>query len=191
LGAGTLAAHALADETITFYEINPEVERLATTQFTYLEDCPADKEIILGDARTQMLRELRDGHSQQFDILAVDAFSSDAIPMHLLTAEAFAIYRKHLRDDGILALHVSSHHVNLNPVVLGLANQLGWETVIIDSGEEPQFGEERAEWLLVTLNRKFLDLAEVQLALTPWPDDVKPIVWTDDFASLWQVLGKE
>ena len=111
--------------------------------------------------------------------------------MHLLTAEAFDIYRKHLRDDGILALHVSSHHVNLNPVVLGLAQRIGWDVIIIDSGEDPEYGENRAEWLLVTKNREFLDLAEVQLALTEWPDDVKPIVWTDDFASLWQVLGKE
>src|SRR3569623_1596913 len=103
LGAGTLAAQAKAGESIVFYEINPDVVRLAETWFTYLEDCSADKEIILGDARTQMQLELDRGRSQQFDVLAIDAFSSDAFPMHLLTREAFAIYRRQLRDDGILA----------------------------------------------------------------------------------------
>ncbi len=190
LGAGTLAAHAQSDESITFYEINPEVVTMANDWYTYLKDCPADKEIVLGDARTQMEQQLREDQLQKFDVLAVDAFSSDAIPMHLLTTEAFDIYRKHLRDDGLLVLHVSSHHVNLNPVVLGLAKHLGWEVVIIDGEENPERGENRSEWLIVTQNRAFLDLPVVQLSATPWPDDVKPIVWTDDFASLWQVLGK-
>jgi hypothetical protein len=188
LGAGTLASYGLTGETVRFYEINPVVEQFARQYFTYLQDAQATVEVVLGDARTTMEQELRSSGSQQFDVLAIDAFSSDAIPLHLLTSEAFAIYRRHLRDDGMLVLHVSSHHVKLNPVVRGLADQLGWETVLVDADEHKDLGEYRSEWLIVTNNREFLAKPEIIGARTEWPDDFRPIVWTDDFCSLWQVI---
>ncbi|HEX4128650.1 MAG TPA: fused MFS/spermidine synthase [Pirellulales bacterium] len=190
LGAGTLAAYGEPGDRITFYEINPVVERLARKYFTYLSHAKAPVEIILGDARTQMQHQLRENRPQQFDVLAIDAFSSDAIPMHLLTLEAFELYRAHLRDDGLLVLHVSSNHLDLNPVVLGLAERLGCDAVRIVAEDDRTQGQYESEWLVVTTNRDFLTTPAVISAMLPWPDDVRPIVWTDDFGSLWQVLGK-
>ncbi|HWA99340.1 MAG TPA: fused MFS/spermidine synthase [Pirellulales bacterium] len=193
LGAGTLAAYGQAGEQMKFYEINPAVERLARKYFTYLDESSAKIEIALGDARTQMQRELQADRAPRFDVLAIDAFSSDAIPMHLITREAFALYRAHLKHDGLLAMHVSSHHIDLNPVVLGLANELGLHAVSIvhNAPENDPAGQSRSEWLIVTANEQFLGEPDVVAAITPWPADIKPIIWTDDFGSLWQVLGKK
>ena len=113
LGAGTLATYARPIDKYTFYEINPAVLKIAETEFTFLKFCLAPKEIVMGDARLSM----ETGPSRQFDVLAVDAFSGDAIPVHLLTREANALYWRHLKPDGILAVHVSNRHLSLAPAV--------------------------------------------------------------------------
>src|SRR5262249_30766076 len=125
LGTGTIAAYGEDKDYFRFYEINPEVVRFAARYFTYLKDCPAQIEIIEGDARLSMERELASGQAQQFDILAIDAFTGDAIPVHLLTSECFSVYWYHLKKDGILAVHVSSRYFELAPVVRASAFATG------------------------------------------------------------------
>ncbi|MES1194702.1 MAG: fused MFS/spermidine synthase, partial [Opitutus sp.] len=117
LGTGTVAIHGKEGDTVRIYEIDPQVERLARSRFRYLELSPAKVDVILGDARLSMERELANRESQQFDVLALDAFSSDAIPVHLLTVEAFGIYLSHLKPDGVIAVHVSNRYLELRPVV--------------------------------------------------------------------------
>ena len=188
LGTGTLAAWGRAGDVFRFYEINPAVEAIANTWFTYLKDSKARTEVVLGDARVQMERELAAGHSHDFDVIAVDAFSSDAIPLHLLTAECGDIYRQRLMPGGLLLLHISNRLLNLEPVARGLARHLGWKAVTFLSGDEIETGESSATWVLLTSNAEFL-LRPGMAQEDSWTGkDGRPITWTDDFASLWHVL---
>jgi hypothetical protein len=188
LGAGTLAAWGRMGDTFRFYEINPDVERIARTWFSFLGDSKAQTEIVLGDARVQLERELALGHSRDFDLIAVDAFSSDSIPMHLLTAECADIYRQRLQSGGVLALHISNRALNLDPVARGMARYLGWTAVQIISGDDPATGESSSHWVLLTSNQDFLRRAGLAHQFSEWSSRA-PIVWTDDFASLWHVLS--
>ncbi len=121
LGAGTVAAYGNAGDVIRFYEINPLVERLARHWFTFLHDSTAQTDVVLGDARLSLAAEA----PQHFNVIVVDAFSGDAIPVHLLTREALALYRRHLQPDGIIAFHVSNQYVDLEPVIAGIASDAG------------------------------------------------------------------
>jgi hypothetical protein len=190
LGTGTLASYGTPGDYIRIYDINPDVVKLATTRFTYLRRCPAKVDIELGDARLSMERELAAGQSQQFDILALDAFSSDAIPVHLLTKEAFALYWKHLRPDGVLAVHTSNRYLDLRPVVERLAAELGLLAVTV-SDEEHESWVYPTTWILVTRNIRFADDPELLAAgeLATGNLMAKPL-WTDDYASLFQVLRR-
>ena len=135
LGVGTLAAYVHSSQTIRFYEINPEVSRLAESYFTYLADARgrgAAVEIVHGDARLSLERELKQA-PQAFDLLVLDAFSSDSIPTHLLTQEAFDVYLRHLAPQGAVALHVSNRNLDLAPVVYGLAEHFKLDAVQIFS----------------------------------------------------------
>jgi hypothetical protein len=192
LGIGTLASYGQRGDVVRFYELNPDVERIAREYFTYLSDSPAQVEIALGDARIQLERELATGGSQQFDILVIDAFSSDSIPMHLLTRECMALYWQHLKPDGILALHISSHFMDLHPVVRTLAEDAGYEPLLMHwekPEENPHPAYSTSDWILITRNEAFLADLEVQSHKTPWPESsAVPILWTDDYGSLLQVL---
>ncbi len=187
LGAGTLAAWGRPGDTFRFYEINPEVEQIARTWFSFLSDSKAQTEVVLGDARVQLDRELTAGRSGDFDLIAVDAFSSDSIPMHLLTAECAELYRRRLQPGGVLALHISNRALNLDPVARGVASYLGWPAVRIVSQDDAQTGESSSTWVLITSNQAFLERAGLAHASSSWSSRA-PIVWTDDFASLWHVL---
>jgi hypothetical protein len=187
LGAGTLAAWGRKGDTFRFYEINPDVQQIARTWFSFLSDSKAQTEIVLGDARVQLERELAAGRSQDFDLIAVDAFSSDSIPMHLLTAECADVYGRRLKPGGVLALHISNRALNLDPVARGMANYLGWTAVQIISGDDPETGESSSRWVLLTTNQDFLERAGLAHQLSGWSSRA-PITWTDDFASLWHVL---
>ena len=128
LGVGTLAAYGRAGDTLRFYELNPDVSRLAghgADTFTFVRDSAARIEIVVGDARLALEAELARGPPQRFDVLAIDAFSSDAIPAHLLTREAVAVYLAHLDPGGILAVHITNRYVDLAPVVRGIAAHFG------------------------------------------------------------------
>jgi SAM-dependent methyltransferase len=189
LGAGTLAAYGHTGDTYRFYEINPAVRRLATSRFTYLGDSAARCEVVLGDARLSMERE----PPQAYDVLALDAFSGDSIPVHLLTAEAFEVYRRHLKPDGVLAVHISNRFLDLQPVVLALAGRFGMAAAVID--DETEYDEENcaelssSTWVLVTGDKYFLQ-HEVILNATapPEKDPPAPRLWTDDYSDLFGIL---
>ena len=182
LGAGTLAAYGRAGDYYRFYEINPLVLRLATIQFTFLKNCKARHDVIMGDARLSLERE----PSQNFDILAVDAFSGDSIPIHLLTREAFALYFRHLKSDGVLAVHVSNKHLNLEPVVKLSAAAVDRDARAIDTEDEANevFG---ADWVLVTSAPGFFDQPLMRAAV-PIPPAPRVRLWTDDYSNLFTIL---
>jgi hypothetical protein len=187
LGAGTMAAWGRPGDTFRFYEINPDVETIAQKWFTFLKDSKAQTQIVLGDARIQLERELSSGVQDRFDLMAVDAFSSDAIPVHLLTAECAEIYRRRLTPGGLLLLHISNRALDLEPVARGMAQSLGWKAVQFISGDDPQTGESSSRWVLMTANTDFLERTGMARQLSGWGTR-PPILWTDDFASLWHVL---
>ncbi|HKB46927.1 MAG TPA: fused MFS/spermidine synthase, partial [Ktedonobacterales bacterium] len=150
LGAGTMAAWGRAGDTFRFYEINPDVEAMARDWFTFLKDSRARTEVVLGDARVQLESELDRGLSEDFDMIAVDAFSGDTIPVHLLTAECARIYRRRLAPGGLLLLHISNRVLNLQPVAQGLAQSLGWKAALFGSLADGDTGESAADWVLAT-----------------------------------------
>ncbi|HWA87782.1 MAG TPA: fused MFS/spermidine synthase [Opitutus sp.] len=189
LGTGTVAAYGRTGETIRIYEIDPQVERLARSRFTYLARSVAHVEVVMGDARLSMERELAEHRPQNYDLLALDAFSSDAIPVHLLTVEAFQVYLRHLKPRGVIAVHTSNRYLNLRPVVENIARHLGLEAVTIsDDPPSRRWWEFRSTWILVTRNYGLLARSDIQLAASS-PDPQPEIgVWTDDHASVYEIL---
>jgi len=170
LGVGTLARYGRMGDTMRFYELNPEVARMAHDHFTFLRDSDAHIEIIEGDARLQLQRE----PDQHFDVLVIDAFSSDAIPVHLLTREAGAIYRRHMAPGGALLIHISNHTLNLEPVVRGLGSSIGYAARRVDSASDTTQGTHAASWMILKFG-------------TP-ARDAPSLLWTDNFSSLIPVL---
>ncbi len=182
LGVGTLATYGTPQDIVRYYEINPEVVRLAEDYFTYLSDSEARTEVILGDARLSLEHEV----NQQYDVLVLDAFSGDAIPTHLLTREAGDLYAQHLKDDGILCVHVSNIHFDLRPVVQGLAEHLGMYSANVEGLASEEQGTLRCHWML--LSRQPID-EQIILATDAFnqPED-GPILWTDYWSNLLAVL---
>lgn len=191
MGAGTLATYGHVGDQIRFYEINPDVVRMARQHFSYLPDTPAAVEIVTGDGRLCLEREARTGQTNAFDVLVVDAFSGDAVPVHLLTRECFQLYAQHLAPDGILALHVSSRFLNLTPVAAALCRELGLTTYWSDTPAHPAHGTRRAFWVLASRNSAFLAAVAQTPAFHACPDDPNPRHrWTDDYSSILSVLRK-
>lgn len=200
LGTGSMSAWANHPEdrehppgspldAIHFYEIDPQVISAAETHFSYLADARergGTVEVSLGDARSVMEQALDEGRPQNFDLLVVDAFSGDSIPMHLLTRECFEIYRQHLATDGIVAFHVSSRYLDLRPVIQGLGDEFGFEMrYVYDEGND--LGCSQTRWALLTKNRDFLKSPLVK-GFHLEDADVRPVLWTDDYSSLTNVL---
>jgi hypothetical protein len=184
LGAGTIAAYGQPGDRIRFYEINPAVIPIAKNLFTYMRDSAADITIVGGDARTTLVRE----EPQNFDVLVVDAFSGDAIPLHLLTAEAVAIYKRHLVSGGILAFHISNQHVNLEPEIVQLAKSAGMQATRISSPINDERGEFSATWMLVSDNAAFFTTPEIFNHSHAPVENPKVPLWTDDYSSLLPIL---
>ena len=183
LGTGTIAAYGSKGDVYRFYDINPAVIRIANSQFTYLRDSEATIETPLGDARLSLERE----PAQDFDLLAIDAFSSDSIPVHLLTREALAIYRRHMKPGGIIAFHVTNRYLNLIPVVERLADAQGLHAVLVtDEGEEGL--SSRSDWVLVSDSAGSLAVPLIAAAATPIEPRRDWAPWTDDFNNIVQVL---
>jgi hypothetical protein len=180
LGAGTVAAYGQPGDRIRFYEINPAVAPIARNVFTYIRESGAQVTIVDGDARTSLAREA----PQNFNVLVVDAFSGDAIPLHLLTSEAMAVYRRHLAPGGILAFHISNQHVDLEPAIALLARSAGMQSVRVSSLANDDRGEFGANWVLVTDNSAFLAQPEVVAAARPPAFKPGLRLWTDDYSSL-------
>jgi hypothetical protein len=186
LGIGTLAAYCQPGDYFRFYEINPDVSTIAETDFSFLGYKGCKYDIIMGDGRISLERELTTGQSQKFDILVIDAFSGDAIPVHLLTLEAFEMYFKHLTADGILAVHVTNRHLDLRPVVLALAQQLGKEMVLVKNRQSGALIAS-ATWCLLTNNASFLGQPAIGRYLVNSLDR-ENVIWTDNYSNLFQVL---
>ena len=183
LGTGTLAVWGRPGDTIRFYEINPNVETIARTEFSFLKDSEARIEVVLGDARVQLESE-----AGAFQAIVLDAFSGDTIPVHLLTAECADIYRRHLTPDGMLLLHISNRALDLDPVARGMAEHLGWKAVLLDSPGNIETGESAARWVAMAADSSLLERGSMARRASAWPKSSKPLVWTDDFSSLWHVL---
>jgi hypothetical protein len=192
LGTGTLATHGRQGDSIRFYEINPAVLQLSDKYFTYRKDSPASIDVVLGDARVSMERERQRNESQKFDVLAVDAFSSDAIPVHLLTRECFLTYRYHLKEDGILALHITNRYFDLSPIVrnlIGPGPEHNMRALWIDGQSDRSLGVDSTDWILLTANEQFLANADIPKHVTPWSAPVPPLrYWTDDYSNLFGLL---
>jgi hypothetical protein len=186
LGAGVLSNYGRKGDYYRIYEINPLVEGIAQTQFSFFPHSPADKKILMGDARLTMESQ----EPQNFDVIAVDAFSSDAIPVHLLTREAVKLYFRHLQPAGILALHISNRYLDLEPVCEGSAVALGKLAMVVDDdGEEaPYFSS--STWVLLTDNGDWFKAASFRDANkhpAAMRTNFRP--WTDDYSNLFQILA--
>ncbi|HLV95464.1 MAG TPA: fused MFS/spermidine synthase [Candidatus Acidoferrales bacterium] len=186
LGIGTVATYGRAGDSYTFYEINPLVLKVAEQEFTFLRDSAANVKIVLGDGRLSLEREQP---PQRFDVLIVDAFSGDSIPVHLLTREAFQLYFGHLKPDGVLAVHVSNQYLNLEPVVAAAASRLGKEAVIVNHEVGASQGVYPSTWILLGSREGFLGRREIENAGEILPAKAPMTeLWTDDYSSLWRVL---
>jgi hypothetical protein len=192
LGVGTLSAYGLPGDYIRFYEMNPEVVRLARGEkalFTYLNDSSAQTDVVIGDGRISLEQELIAGDPQKFDVLVIDAFSSDSIPLHLLTREAMSIYVQHLRNPrSILAFHVSNRSLDLRPVLLGLAQQERLQLVHVVV-TKPHFDDETpSDWVLMALDPAILGTPAILRQGTTIQLPGPAPLWTDDYSNLLQVL---
>ncbi len=184
LGAGTIAAYGQKGDTFRFYEINRQVIEIARSLFYYTRENPAQVEILEGDARLS----LESDSSAPFDVLALDAFSGDAIPVHLLTREAMALYLRHLKPQGVLAFHVSNNYLELAPVVQQLAAEIGLTAVKISSHADGDNMVLPAEWVLVTKNTVILNNPSVQLHSQSIDTRSGLRPWTDSFNNLLEIL---
>jgi predicted membrane-bound spermidine synthase len=187
LGAGSLAAYAHSGDTIRFYEIDPLIVKMARDYFTYMRASPAKVEVVLGDGRISLSQELANGTSQNFDVLAIDAFSGGAIPVHLLTREAIELYRRHLRPGGILAINITNVYLDLAPIVAAQAVQAGLQARYFES-DVSYPGGYVVDWILLTDNRDFLARPEIQRGL-PISTRANLRLWTDDYNSLFPVFS--
>jgi hypothetical protein len=184
LGTGTLAAFSRVGDVYRFYEINPLVEKIANEDFTYLKQAEAPIEVVLGDARLMMERE----RPQGYDILILDAFASDSIPVHLLTREAFRQYVRHLSPDGVIVVHISNRFIDLEPVLDRAAQQFGLRAHIVETSDDKEGKCYGTTWVVMTRRLDLFDRDEfkrssIPLTPTPWLR-----AWTDDFSNLYRLL---
>jgi len=190
LGCGTLATWGNPGDIFRFYEINDDVARLATSTFTYLKDSKAKTELVMGDARLSMEREA----DQKYDVIVLDAFSSDAIPVHLLTLEAFDHYQRHLKPDGVIAVHVSNRYLDLHPVVYRIADKIGFPAITIDDNDTAyeDAGFYGSDWIIMTRNQVLLKqplLRDVTKEAVEFPARI--MYWTDERSDLLSILASE
>ena len=190
LGAGTLAAYGRPGDYFRFYEINPQVVKLSSGPqpvFTYLRDSAARVDVELGDARLLLERELTKGELQKFDVLVLDAFSGDAIPVHLLTREAFETYWQCLDpDDGIIAIHVTSRHIDLLPVLQGVSAYFHSALVFhVDTGHEPFYD---SQWVLLARQPGALNIPGLKQNLLQSKIQIPPRLWTDDYSDIFRLI---
>ncbi len=182
LGAGSLASFAEPGDVVRFYEINPLVEAIARSEFFYLSECRGKAEVVLGDGRLALERE----PAQNYDLLVADAFSGDAVPVHLLTTQAIEVYFRHLKPTGILAINITNTHLELAPVIEKLAATLGKHLVIVTNKPDDERKCHRARWALVSskpITSPVILAAAEKPAAHP---DLR--VWTDDYNNLFQIL---
>jgi SAM-dependent methyltransferase len=183
LGTGTLAAYGRAGDYYRFYEINPLVLRLAHTEFSFVGDSKAKVDVAMGDARLSLERE----SPENFDVLAVDAFSSDSIPVHLLTLEAMELYFRHLRPDGVLAMHISNRYLDLEPVLAGETRETGKVARLVDTDDDDTQDVFAATWVLITSPASGFHGEELKNS-TEIGSHRTVRLWTDDYSNLFRIL---
>ncbi|MBX3416881.1 MAG: fused MFS/spermidine synthase [Pirellulaceae bacterium] len=205
LGTGTLAAWTRSMDSIHFFEINPAVEDIARSHFSYLRDCEGESKISLGDARIQLEREAKEHAARRYHVLVADAFSSDSIPIHLLTLEALQLYKERITENGVIAIHTSNRFLVLENVVRRLAEEIGMKAYMVE--DHPQYRSafdpdkrivvnlgrwaDNSSWVLLTNNPNFLDSEEmddIRDNVDNWADEIHTVLWTDDFAPLAPVV---
>jgi hypothetical protein len=189
LGAGTLAAYGRRGDYIRFYEINPAILRLSQGPhplFTFLKDCPAKLDVILGDARLSMDAEAASGEAQNFDVLVIDAFNGDEIPVHLLTKQAMEIYLRQLGPDGVLAFHTTNASVDLKPIMAGLGREFHLAVLPVIARDRDTNGVN--EWVLLSRNREILDMPELMGSGRFMAADANAPLWSDDYSNVWQLM---
>jgi SAM-dependent methyltransferase len=192
LGAGVIAAYGRPGDVFRFYEIDPQVAAVAVREFTYLTDSLAQTEIVLGDGRLSLERE----PDQHYDLLALDAFSGDSIPMHLLTREAMATYVRHLKPDGVIVFQATNRFVDIAPVVARLAEEFGYKAVMVSDWPEQSYTRPVDYWLsntdqiIFTRNEALLNAERVRSAAEPLATRPGMRTWTDDFYNLLQILKR-
>jgi hypothetical protein len=187
LGSGTMSAWGEPGMRMTFYDIDPAVVKIAKNPeyFTYFTDSPADKHIILGDARLR----IAEANDKEYDLIVVDAFSSDAIPIHLITREAIALYLQKLTDNGVLAVHISNRYLLLETVLGNIAQDLGVPGLFnYDSKDKGEVGKTASEWTVLAKNRQALGNLTEDGRWTPLKVNPAIGVWTDDFSNLLGVF---
>ena len=186
LGAGVTASLARAGDTLHYYEINPLIPIVASTEFTFYPECPADKNIYMGDGRLVLERK----PSENLDVLVLDAFSSDAIPLHLLTREAFQIYLRHLKPDGILIFHISSRYLNLEPVVATGAQEVGFSGLTIADDAEAESYYVASTWMVLSRDQSFFNSPYLQDAsIRPMAAPAGFRAWTDDYSNIVRITN--
>ncbi|MGD0118577.1 MAG: ferrichrome ABC transporter permease [Candidatus Binatus sp.] len=189
LGVGTIAAYGEPGDYIRFYEINPAVIKIAADEnsyFSYLRDSRAKVDVVPGDARLSMERELANGNAQGFDVLVLDAFAGDAIPVHLLTIEAFAIYLRELNADGVIAIHVTNRYLDLQPVIREVALHFGLTAARVHQSGGSLV--KPSDWIILARNNAVLDRPELTSKLQPLDSGKRVRLWTDDYSNLFQIL---
>lgn len=184
LGSGTLSDYARPGGRIRFYEINPLVQDLARTWFQALPGCSGKAEVVMGDARLSLERE----PPQAYDLIAVDAFSSDSIPVHLLTREAFQQYRRHLRPGGLVAVHISNRYLDLRPVLIAEAQGGGWKTLEVSNKEDADAGVFSSDWVLMSQDGALFGRDDLVNAGQTLESKRGVRRWTDDFSNLYRIL---
>ena len=196
LGTGTVACYGQPGQHFTFFEIDPAVERIARDPryFTFLQDCPAQVKVVLGDARLS-LQKIPDS---SYDMIILDAFSSDAIPIHLMTREALALYRAKLKKGGILVFHISNRYLDLRRVLGALARDVGWIGLNqVDnqlSAKEIDEGKAPSSWVVMARDMQDLALLDPGARWRSLSRQPGQVLWTDDFSNIlavfdWNSLG--
>jgi hypothetical protein len=189
LGTGTLAAYGRSGDVLRFYELDPDVLTMARTDFHYLAASPAAIECEIGDARLSMERELEANRPQRFDVLALDAFSSDSIPVHLITREAFEIYKRQVAPDGIIAVHISNRFLDLKPVLANIGTATGLAARLVSDDPDKSTGLSRTDWVLLAKDRSVFDREPLRGA-NPLEPQPRMALWTDQFNNLLDALKR-
>ena len=188
LGIGSMLGWAEPEDRFTFYEINPNVEEIARNCFTFLDAFDEQVEVVIGDGRIMLESETKQGIDRQFDLLAIDAFSSDSIPIHLLTDECFDVYEPHLKEDGILLFHISNRFINLKPVLFSAAKHRGLVATYVErKNDKDDENDKGTDWILIT-NDSVAQSTRIQAAKTPYSLREESAFWTDDFASVLPLI---
>lgn len=189
MGTGTVAAYGAAGDRFRFYEIDPDIVNISRTHFTYVSDLEArqgEVKVVLGDARLSLERELAHGQNQQFDVLLLDAFSGDSVPVHLLTREAFEIYKRHMKPNGIIAVHASNTYLVLAPMIEHTAQAVGYRTSILSSPSNDPL--EATDYVLVSNETAFLEALPPFPARFDHPKYRRIKMWTDLKHNLLEIL---